>query len=163
MGKEDSRRRIFRRCMREAGYGVHSEIVQKKEIRGKTALTMEELQNELDRFTGTEKYYRHFTGGKFTDGVKHLADRAEAHWLIDAIFSYQIKRKIRDLPFQIWTLKVLRSELGKSKSEPMAILEMKEDTDAPIQVSQKIPFTDFPEGEVKLYLIGGVLLLPSEY
>lgn len=163
MGEEDRKRKIFRRCMREAGYGIRSETILKKEIRGKTALTMEELQNELNRFTGTENYYRHFTGGKFTDGVKHLADRAGAYWLIDAIFSYQIKRKIRDLPFQIWTLKVLSSKLGKGKSEPMAILEMKEDTDAPIQVSQKIPFTDFPEGEVKLYLIGGVLLLPSEY
>ena len=127
------------------------------------ALTIEELKQELNGFCGTECYYRHFTGGKFTDGVKHLADRAGAYWLIDAVFSYQCERKIRAVPFQIWTLKVLRSELGKNKNEPMAILEMNEDTGEPLKVSQKIPYTDFPKGEVKLYLIDGVLLLPSEY
>jgi len=127
------------------------------------ALTMEGLQRELNGFCGTECYYRHFTGGRFTDGVKHLADRAGAYWLIDAIFSYQSEQKIRAIPFQIWTLKVLRSELGKNKNEPMAVLEMNEDTGEPLKVSQKIPYTDFPEGEIKLYLIDSVLLLPSEY
>lgn len=127
------------------------------------ALTMEELQGELNGFIGTLEYHRRFTGGNYTDGVKHLADKAGAYWLIDAVFSYQVEPKIRAVPFQVWTLKVLRSELGKSKNEPMAVLEMKEDTDQPIKVSQKIPYTDFPQGEVKLWLIDGVLLLPSEY
>ncbi|MBA7602213.1 hypothetical protein ES703_09299 [subsurface metagenome] len=127
------------------------------------ALTIEGLKGELNGFCGTQHYYRHFTGGKFTDGVKHLADRTGAYWLIDAVFSYQVSKKIRDLPFQVWTLKVLRSELGKNKNEPMAVLEMKEDTDEPIKVRQKIEYTDFPKGELKLYLINGVLLLPSEY
>ena len=127
------------------------------------ALTMEELKKELDGFYGTQNYYRHFTGGNFTDGVKHLADRAGAYWLIDAIMSCQAEKVIRCVPFQVWTLKVLRSELGKNKSEPMAILEMKEDTDTPILVSQKIEFTDFPKGEIKLYFQNGVLFLPSEY
>lgn len=127
------------------------------------ALTMEKLQGELNGFCGTENHYRHFTGGLFTDGVKHLADRAGAYWLIDAVLSYQCEQKIRALPFQVWTLKVLRSELGKNKNEPMAILEMKEDTDAPIKVRQKFEYTDFPEGEIKLYFQNGVLFLPSEY
>ena len=127
------------------------------------ALTIEQLQSELNGFCGTENYYRHFTGGKFTDGVKHLADRAGAYWLIDAVFSYQGEKWVKFVPFQIWTLKVIRDTLGKNKTEPMAILEMKEDTDQPVLVSQKIPYTDFPKGEVKLYLIDGVLLLPSEY
>ena len=126
------------------------------------ALTIDELNSELKGFIGTQNYYRHFTGLLYTDGVKHLADRAGAHWLLDAVFSYQSK-KIRALPFQVWTLKVLRSELGKNKSEPMAVLEMREDTDKPVKVRQEIAYTDFPQGEVKLYLIEGVLILPSEY
>lgn len=40
---------------------------------------------------------------------------------------------------------------------------MKEDTDEPILVKQKIGYTDFPEGILKMYLIDNVLLLPSEY
>ena len=126
-------------------------------------LTIEELERELNGFCGTQQYYLHFTGGKYTDGVKHLADRAGAYWLIDAVFSYQVSKEIKDLPFQVWTLKVLRSELGKNKNEPMAVLEMKEDTDKPLMVSQKIPYTDFPKGEIKLYVQNGVLFLPSEY
>lgn len=127
------------------------------------ALTIEQLQTERSGFCGTENYYRHFTGGKYTDGVKHLADRTGAYWLIDAVFSWQCEQRVRSAPFQIWTLKVLKTEFGKNKSEPMAVLEMKEDTDEPAKVSQKIQYTDFPKGEVKLYLIDGVLLLPSEY
>jgi hypothetical protein len=30
-------------------------------------------------------------------------------------------------------------------------------------VKQKIPYTNFPLDEVKMYLIDGVILLPSEY
>lgn len=129
----------------------------------KTDLTIEKLKEELRGFTGTVNYYRHLTGLKYTDGVKYLADRAEAHWLLDAVFSYQTERRIRKLPFQIWTLKVIRSELGKSKKEPMAILEMREDTNDPVLVRQEIEYTTFPVGEIKLYYIDGVLLLPSEY
>jgi len=33
----------------------------------------------------------------------------------------------------------------------------------PVKSIEKIPYTDFPPGEVKLYLIDGVILLPSEY
>ena len=104
---------------------------------------------ELDQFTGTENYWRHWLGGKFTDGVKYLADKAGAHWLLDAIFSYH-----RPEPFQVWTLKVKDSQ---------AVLTMQEDTDTPVKVKQKIKYTDFSLDEVKLYLIDGILLLPSEY
>jgi len=127
------------------------------------ALKIEELKQELDGFCGTENYYKHFTGLVYTDGVKHLADRAGAYWLIDAVMSWQAEKVIRCVPFQVWTLKVLRSELGKNKNEPMAILEMREDTDMPVLVSQKIEYTDFPVGEMKLFFQNGVLFLPSEY
>jgi len=40
---------------------------------------------------------------------------------------------------------------------------MRTDTGNPEIVLQKIPFTDFPEGVLKLYLSDGVLMLPSEY
>ena len=108
------------------------------------------MQTDLTGFTGTENYYQHWLKrGVYTDGVKYLAEKAGAYWLLDAIFSYH-----RSEPFQIWTLKV---------NDSHATLEMREDTGAPIKVRQEIEFTDFPLKEVKLYLIDGVLLLPSEY
>ncbi|MFA5036659.1 MAG: DUF6876 family protein [Candidatus Izemoplasmatales bacterium] len=107
---------------------------------------------QLDGFTGTEHYYNSFTGIKYTDGVKFLADNAECYWLIDAIGSYQ--DKWGDTPFQIWTLTV---------KEGKATLTMKEDTDQPLLITQEIPFTNFPLEKIELWCIDGVLILPSEY
>lgn len=44
-----------------------------------------------------------------------------------------------------------------------AVLTMREDADRPPRVKQFIPYTDFPDGMLKMYLIDRVLLLPSEY
>lgn len=108
-------------------------------------------QKELDQFTGTEQYYPHgLTQLVFTDGVKYMAEAGGAFWLIDVVASYKRKE-----PFQIWELKV--------NPDKSCVVTMKEDTDKPILVKQKILHTDFPLDEIKLYAIDGVLLLPSEY
>lgn len=85
-----------------------------------------------------------------TEGVKYLADKGECHWLLDAIFSFH-----RTDPFQVWTL-----EVNEDRS---AVLTMREDSGEPIRVKQEIPFTDFPMPKISLWLINGVLILPSEY
>jgi len=111
-----------------------------------------ELSQGLLQFTGTENYYKHWVGNYvYTDGVKFLADKAGAYWLIDAIFSYRRKE-----PFQVW-------ELAVDTPRNKALLTMREDTKYPPKVRQEIPFTDFPLDYIKLYLIDNVLLLPSEY
>ena len=106
-------------------------------------------EQELRQFTGTEQWYKHYLGGLFTDGVKYMAGKAGAFWLLDVIFSYRRKE-----PFQVWTLKV---------KDRVGVVTMREDTGQPVKVRQEIPYTDFPLAEIKLYLIDGVLLLPSEY
>ncbi len=122
--------------------------------------TKKELtQSDLAQFTGTECYYAHWLRSqngesyKYTEGVQYLAEKAGAYWLLDAIFSYRRKES-----FQIWELLVATGASHKS-----ATLTMKEDTGQPILVTQKIEFTDFPLTDVKLWLIDGVLILPSEY
>ncbi len=106
---------------------------------------------DLRRFIGTEQYYQHRTKQFiFTDGVKYLADAGGAFWLIDAIASYR-----REEPFQVWELKV--------KPDNSCVLTMREDTGQPTKVRQEILYTDFPLEKITLYLIDGVLLLPSEY
>ena len=111
-----------------------------------------DLNNQFKDFYGTENYYKHWKG-VFTDGIKAMADQFKAYWLIDVVFSYQDK-KISLVPFQIWEI---------TSTGEKATVEMKEDTDQPILVSQKIGFTDFPRGMLKMYLIDNVLMLPSEY
>lgn len=116
-------------------------------------ISEENLRSELAGFTGTENYYKHFTGLLYTDGVKFLADKVGCHWLIDLIASYQYQ--LKEVGFQLWTLKVM--------SDRTAEVTAKEDTNTPILVSQKLEYTDFPLSEIELYCIDGVLILPSEY
>lgn len=115
----------------------------------------------LDQFHGTEHYYKHFTGIKYTDGIKYLADKTNCYWFIDIIASYQqqgfLDRSgvIKDIPFQIWKLKT--NEAGG------ALVTMREDTNRPSMISHAILHTDFPLDEIEVYCIGGVILLKSEY
>ena len=110
-------------------------------------------QSELDQFNGTEHHYRHWTGMLYTDGVKFLADKAKAYWLLDIVASYQHQKKVRNEEFQVW-------KLVKTGSEAIVILEDGNDNRI---LSQKIEYTDFPLESVSLWLQNGVLILPSEY
>jgi hypothetical protein len=114
-------------------------------------------KQDLQQFTGTMQYHRHWTGLLFTDGVAYMAEKGGAFWLIDVIASYQRKE-----PFQVWQLHVNKAAV-RENGDPMAVVTMIEDTGQPEIVRQEIPYTDFPLPEIKLYLIDNVLLLPSEY
>jgi hypothetical protein len=148
----------LQRYIAEGTYQSLSEFIQRNKLkltRPNPELSMAELQSELRQFTGTEKWHRNqmFPNSTYTDGIKYLAEKAQAFWLIDLILSCQHGRIAR-IPFQIWWLKVTGSK---------AVAEMRQDTGQPVEVRQKIPFTDFPQGELKLYYVNNVLLLPSEY
>lgn len=122
-------------------------------------LSVEEIQKTLPHFSSTENYYRHTLGGfYYTDGVEYLAQSCEAYWLIDAIASYQMSKKLRNneslQEFQIWKLQV-----NEDKS---ATLTLEADTDQ-VVLTQKIPYTTFPLTEIRFYLGNKVLMLASEY
>ena len=112
-------------------------------------------KEDLEQFTCTEQYHildcmRQL---KCTDGVAHLAKEGNAFWLIDAIVSH-----CRKEPVQFWHLEVTE----KKKGGKSALLTMREDSDQPILVSQKIGYTDFPFS-VDIWVFDGVAILPSEY
>lgn len=111
------------------------------------------LEEELRQFHGTRRYYQNFTGLLYTEGIKHLADRAGAYWLIDLVGSYQ--HKLKEYPFQVWSIEV--------HDDDSALVTMVEDTGKPLQVSQEIPYTDFPMRDFSFYCIRGVMLLKGEY
>ena len=113
------------------------------------------LAEDLRQFTGTEQYHKHWLNFVYTDGVAYLAEKAKCYWLLDAIGSYQPElRKKKEIPFQLWILKVKNSK---------AVLTMSEDKGAKVLVKQEIDYTDFPMESIELYYIDNVLLLPSEY
>jgi hypothetical protein len=133
---------------------VLSGVSRAKQDGVKGRCKMYEASIDLEQFTGSETCYRHWLNIHYTEGVKYLADNAKAHWLIDAIASYQTK-KIVGVPFQIWELTI--------NEDKTAVLTMKEDSDCPILVKQHIPYTDYPLPKIKLWLVDRVLMLPSEY
>jgi len=116
------------------------------------------LKQELGQFTGTEHYYN-FMNLKLTDGVKYLAEKGKCWWLLDVILSYQ--GKLKNVPFQLW--EVVRKTPEIEGFDFKATVTCREDAGLKPLVTQLIPYTDFPLDEVKLYLIDGVILLPSEY
>lgn len=115
-----------------------------------------ELRASLRSFTGTTEYRRHWSGMRYTDGVQFLADKAEAYWLLDIIASWQPKA-LRDpwlREFQLWELFV--------KPDGTATVVCSRDSED-VAFRQQIEHTTFPLEYVKLYVEGGVILLPSEH
>ena len=110
-------------------------------------------QSDLDQFTGTECWHRHWLGRVlFTDGAKYLFDNAGAYWLLDEIVLEQSNRRVKAEEFQVWKLKV------EKRSAALTC----DDGDGNIVFTKRIDFTDFPLAEIRLYFEGGVVLLPSE-
>jgi len=123
-----------------------------------------EIESGLAQFYGTESYTRSTFGSLlWTDGVMWLAQNAECFWLLDIIESYQPKARRHPMlkEMQFWTLKV----------KDGAGVVTCDDGNGNIEIKQEIPFTDFPMGEVKVWVelgsVDGVTpsyigMLPSE-
>lgn len=115
-----------------------------------------ELRAMLRTFTGTIEYHLHWSGMRYTDGVKFLVERAKAFWFLDLIASWQLET-LRDAwlrEFQMWELFV--------RGNRTATAVCSRDSED-VAFRQEIEFTDFPLDYVKVYVEGGVVLLPSEH
>ena len=113
------------------------------------------LKAELKQFTGSDNFYRNplFKGYVQTEGVTHLAEQAEAYWLIDYILSYQLDPTLVVEPFQVWKMIVQNNS---------AVVTVEDGNKNEI-ANLTIDYTDFPLEEITLWLVDKTLLLPSEY
>jgi hypothetical protein len=114
------------------------------------------LHAELQQFTGSTEFYRHFTNAIiYTEGVKHLATRARLYWLIDLIAALQPRalkdRALRE--FQLWELRITN---GKA-----VVVCSRDSEDEAFRMPLKV--ADSALDYVRLYLETGTLLLPSEH
>ena len=125
----------------------------------------DQLESTLPHFTGTESYTNlryPWLKSRFllTDGTKYLAETAKAFWLVDAIASHQVNKKVAAEPFQVWKLTV------NEKQQATLVCT---DGNEHILAQQEIPYTSFPLAEITLYaeqsdyLGGRVVMLTSEY
>jgi hypothetical protein len=116
----------------------------------------QEILDTLAQANETECYHQFSPFPGFpviTDGVLAMAMMTGGFWLLDLVGSYQGNRKL-DKNFQVWKLKV-------NLENQTAVVRGYNDTK--LIVTQKIPYTDFPLDEIKLYLMDGIILLPGEY
>lgn len=118
-----------------------------------------QIKRALCQFTGTESYHKHLMPGKspilLTDGCDFIRTHCNGHWLYDCILSYNCEKILRHVNFQIW-------ELRQSKKDLSWLLTCKQDSNQTPLVTQKIEFSDFPLDYIKIYIIDGIALLPSE-
>lgn len=115
-----------------------------------------EIIDILNNSHCTEAYHKYSPFPGFpvaTDGVIALAEAAGCYWLLDIIGSYQTDKRL-DPHFQVWKLEV-------NHEDDSAVVRGFNDTE--LIISQDIPYTDFPLDNVKIYLMDGIILLPSEY
>ena len=124
---------------------------------------------ELSYFSGDLERYRHPLNRRviYTPGVRYVADKGEAYWLIDAIASWIGSEsfneaaakdpRIGDLHF--WTFK-------KRIDEPSVLFAKADSPEEPF-ISQLIEFTDFPLEKIDIWAgFDGdywTLYLPSEH
>ena len=116
---------------------------------------MTNANNFFGSSNGSEDFYRHPpTGIVYTDGIKSLAEKCQAYWLIDLIVSHQCNKTVSLEPFQVWELK---------RQEGNVFNIVATDGNNCKIATQHIPFSDFPYDLATLWLVDGCLLLPKEY
>ena len=123
--------------------------------------------SDLAGFHGGDELTGHWSRRlKYTDGIKFLAGKAGAFWLIDAIASHQPKAVRLGLEPQFWALVPT-----PTKNYPDSCAwNARADRDVPPTIRQRIEYTDFPfavtDGKPEKFAVwvcNGVLMLPSEY
>ncbi len=125
--------------------------------------------DELRQFTGDLERYRHGLNRRviYTPGVRHLAERAGAYWLIDLIASYYgseiMKQAISDDDRLAW-MQFWRLDVRDDRSAVASCLADSGDEPA---ITQVIPCTDFPLDHIDVWAgFDGehwTLYLPSEH
>lgn len=119
-------------------------------------MNIEELKTELQHFTGSDQFYQNplFRGYVYTEGVRHLAEKVGAYWLIDYVLSNQLLPSLKEQPFQVWIIKVQPND--------EAFFTVEDGNNNEI-ATFKIEFTDFPFQEFTLWLVDNTLMLTTEY
>lgn len=119
-------------------------------------MNTQQLSNDLRSFHGTEKYYLFGADLVLTDGIKYLADTANAYWLMTAIKSHLPKC------FAISEFCVAQLSVKQQKANLVIT-----DGNDHVLAEQQFDYTDFPMESISIYITKSypysVMLLPSEY
>lgn len=124
---------------------------------------------DLQQFTGDSERFRHSLNPQviYTPGVRFLAERGEAYWLINVIASYvgsELMQAAQQHDARLQSLQFWRLDVG---NEQTALLTARADDGVEPFLSQPILWTDFPLDHVAIWAgFDGeywTLYLPSEH
>ena len=122
-------------------------------------MTPNELELRLRQFLPSSIRHEHRTGLHFSDGIHYLVNNYEFDWLIVAIAHHQtdpVLQMIAELKrFQSW-------ELSNAANPYLYCFRNTLQQTTPA-ISQPLWSNQFPLEALQLFLIEGVLMLPSEY
>ena len=111
---------------------------------------------DLDHFHGSEEFYRHPIFKKFvyTEGVRHVADKGGANWLLEKIFAcHMCVSTLQHQAFTVWSME------RKGQGAKITV----EDGNGGQLYKETILYTDFPLNHITFWMVDNTLLLPSEY
>jgi hypothetical protein len=120
-------------------------------------LTQEEFDTYRDNANGSDNLHRALPFPVvYTDGVKFVAERAEADWLISDIIVAAItpETPASREPYQTWVLDVNADKTATLRCE---------DRNSNTIYEQRYNYTDFPLKQVSFFLMNNTLMLPDEY
>lgn len=122
-----------------------------------------EIKEDMSHRFCTDTWWKHPMFSKlfgqditYTDGVKMIAEKADAYWLIDKVIGdiYDMELYKHGRLIEIRLDVDIENSTGK-------LSYVDGDYNALNEV--EIPFTDFPMEHLKLWMSNSVLLLPCEY
>jgi hypothetical protein len=128
-------------------------------------IATQDLERELQQFTGTEQYYYNALNKniRYTDGFKYFLEKAECYWFLVIILTEIINQAKKWTADEGDEFFVLRLTVSTKNTATISVRSENKNGEDKIIWTKNIEFTDAPEGEWKFYLTNNVLLLPSEY
>lgn len=123
---------------------------------------------DTSHFIGTEQYYRIRPWPiVLTEGAKYVADTAGAFWLMDKIGALIFQLNAENNPSNLGDgFFVVKLTVAEDKSAKITYEDGNGNT---VSFAELIPFTDYPDPELTLYVQWGgsilrwVVMVPSEY
>jgi hypothetical protein len=116
-----------------------------------------ELKKELKNFCGSEVLYQYsflWINFYYSEGCRFVFESAKSYWLLNLIASWQDSILDVDKAFQTWELKKISDKNWVIKCTDGNKREL---------CRQELSYSDFPLDHIKLWLVNGVLMLPTEY
>lgn len=118
----------------------------------------QKLERKLKEFLPTQERYKYKTGLLYSPGIQYLVDEVAADWVIALIANEQFKPFIAESlelqQFQSWELST------KGIPSLFCFRDLEQQTIASFSV--QLWSGCFPLESLKLFVVEGVLMLPSE-